>query len=584
MDSKIKDLAVEWTKEPYDESLREEIVHLLDTNDNDELTDRFYKNLEFGTGGLRGKIGAGTNRMNIHTVGIASQGLSNYILSSKEKIKSIVIAYDSRNMSREFAEYAASIFAANTITTYIFDELTPTPLCSFAIRELEATAGVVITASHNPAQYNGYKVFWNDGAQIISPQDKEIISEIRKIQSIETIKTGNFDELCSSGKIITIGESIRSDYFKKLRFEVLEKIDTSPLKIIYSPLHGTGYRIIPDLLKSFGFSELITVPEQTKPDGNFPTVKYPNPEERDAMSLSIDLGKKENADIIIATDPDSDRIGVGVKSGDDFTLLNGNHTAVLLANYMLLKNQEQGTLPSNSKIIKTIITTELLAKIASSYNVDCDNVLTGFKWIGALMKKYEISNSGSFIFGCEESYGYLPIDYVRDKDAVSTSYFICEMAHYYKQKGMSLIDVLFELYKKHGIYSEDMHYIVLEGAEGAEQIQKIMNDFRTNPPESLNQKNLVLINDFSTLKSTRIDSNEQSEINGFPTSNVIQWFFENGFSFTIRPSGTEPKIKFYISVNSDNTDNIPTAKLELEEEINQIKKFINTKIESIISA
>ncbi len=582
MDSTIRSRALEWTTDRYDSELREEILRLLDAGNEDELTDRFYKDLEFGTGGLRGKIGAGSNRMNRYTVGAATQGLSNYILQQGLQKKGVVISYDSRRKSKEFAQTTAAIFAQNGISAYIFDELTPTPLCSFAIRELTAAAGIMITASHNPPEYNGYKVFWSDGGQIIPPQDTEIIEEIRKIDAIDMISYGNYDEHCTNGMIITIGDTIRSEYYKKLKNSAFSEGIDSKIPIVYSPLHGTGYRIIPDLLQSFGFSHITVVSEQSEPDGNFPTVSYPNPEEKEAMALSIKKAQEENAELIMATDPDGDRIGVGIRAQDgSYVLLNGNQTAVLLTDYILGRRKKNGTLPADGKIVKTILTTELLAEIAENYSVECDNVLTGFKWIAAKMKDYEKNSSGTFLFGCEESFGYLPVDYIRDKDAVAAAYVICEMADYYAEQGETLFQKLHDIYHQYGMYLEDMHYIVLEGQEGSERIQRIMTNFREDPPEAVNNIQISSIRDYSNLTEIDTASGASHDIQGIPSSNVLQYIMDDGSRFTIRPSGTEPKIKFYISVKEKVTGSVSEAENTLKLKIDEIKKYINSKIDSV---
>lgn len=579
--SEILQIAEKWTKGPFDGQTNTEIQTLIDNKEENELTDRFYRTLEFGTGGLRGKIGAGTNRINLYTVGLATQGFANYIIKKSAQKKGVVISYDSRHFSEEFARKSAEILSGNDIQVYLFNELNPTPLCSYAIRKLGATGGIMITASHNPPEYNGYKVFWDDGGQIVPPQDHEIIAEINGVHNFDVIKSTDFSEAQKSGKIRYIGEEIINDYKEEL-FGVLKTEGTKDLKIAYSPLHGTGYKIIPSILREAGFEHIEIVKEQSEPDGDFPTVIYPNPEETEAMSLLISLAKEKKLDIMIATDPDADRVGIGIRNDDSIILLNGNQTAVLLTDYMITLAEKAGRLTGNSTIIKTIITSELMADIAKSKGLKIENVLTGFKWIAAKMKEFEQNTSATYLFGCEESYGYLPVSFVRDKDAVAATLAICEMAEYHKQNGTNLIERLNEIFCEHAMYQEEMHYKVFEGMEGAARITKIMEKFRNNPPEKISGTAVAQIKDFSILERLDIQTQKRTPIENMPKSNVMQYILDNGNSFTIRPSGTEPKIKFYISVcKKTSQEALDTTAGELSNEIESIMLEIETVINQV---
>ena len=572
----------EWTKKPFSPDTIDEIKELLNSNNEKELTDRFYTNLEFGTGGLRGVIGAGTNRMNVYTVGMATQGLANYIVSKNKIDKGIVIARDSRRKSDVFAKEAASILAGNGIKVYFFDDITPTPLCSFAIRELGTVSGIVITASHNPPEYNGYKVYWDDGGQVVPPQDTEIIEQVKMIDSIQKINKADFDAAVKDGMIVILGNDIIELYIKKLEKTALREKAESSLKIVYTPLHGTGYRIIPDTLKYFGFTNIHPVKEQSIPDGNFPTVKYPNPEEKEALTLSLELAEKINADIIMATDPDADRIGVGFKDNNDkYVLINGNQMGVMLEYYLLSRLKEANKLPANCAIIKTVVTTDLQEEIADSFNCKAENVLTGFKWIAEKLKQYDETNDRTFIFGGEESYGYLPVNFVRDKDAVSSCYFFTEMADWLYGKGITLYDFLNEIYLKYKFYLEDLYSLTLKGQDGMEKINEIMKEFRLNAPAEFSGIDIVKIADIEMLMEKDLISGSEKSIN-LPKSNVLQFFLIDGSKITMRPSGTEPKIKFYFSVNEKvHKDNIDDTKLKLKEKIELLKKDLIAKVEKI---
>ncbi|MDA3900870.1 MAG: phospho-sugar mutase [Spirochaetes bacterium] len=582
MNSLIAAKAEKWTRPPYDAETREEISELITDDNIVELSDRFYRDLDFGTGGLRGKLGAGSNRMNVYTVGLATQGLAGYLLKEGLADKGVVIAYDSRRCSEKFARECAAVLAGNGVKAYLFDRLTSVPLCSFAIRELQAGAGVVITASHNPPEYNGYKVYFSDGCQIVPPQDKQIISEISAIDSIDKIKKTDIASAISRGTVTIIGDKLRQSYIDQV-IKALPSVENAQhLSIVYSPLHGSGITILPDLLKSAGFNELSIVKAQMDPDGDFPTVEYPNPEEKQAMALALQDAKAINADIVFATDPDADRIGVGVCHNDEYHLLNGNQTAVLLCDYIINNLKREKILPDNPVVIKTILTTELLKVLCEKESVEVLNVLTGFKWIGALMREFEQSEAYNFIFGCEESYGYLPVNFVRDKDAVSTALLLCEMAAYYKNNGMDLYERLMQIYREFGYYLEEMRYIVLEGADGADRIRKIMENFRSMPPVLIGEAVLISIHDYQEQLRYDCISETADTVQELPVSNVLQYFYSDGSGFTIRPSGTEPKIKFYISAVSVMGDR-SFAEVESEARItaDRVMDYIETRITEV---
>ncbi|MFP4605574.1 MAG: phospho-sugar mutase, partial [Bacteroidales bacterium] len=544
--TQVKEKAQTWLSENYDEETRKEVKHLLE-NDQERLIDAFYKDLEFGTGGLRGIMGAGTNRMNIYTVGSATQGLSNYLLKKFEDKKQIkvAIAHDSRNNSRLFAEKTAQVFTANGIKVYLFEKLRPTPELSFAIRELNCQAGVVITASHNPKEYNGYKVYWEDGGQIITPHDKNIIHEVQKIKNIAEVNFNGDKSL-----IEDLGEEMDNAYLERIKSlslnpSVIKK--HKDLKIVYTPLHGTGVDLVPKILKKFGFENVIHVPEQDEVNGNFPTVKYPNPEDNNALEKAIQKAEEQNADLVMATDPDGDRVGIAVRNNEGkIEILNGNQAASLLIHYLLSQWKEKGKLTGNEYIVKTIVTTDLLENIAEDFNVETYNTLTGFKYIAAKIKELE---GKTFIGGGEESYGYLVGDFIRDKDAIISCAFFAEITAYAKEKGKSLFDQLIEIYQKYGFFKERLISITKKGKEGEEEIKKMMENFRNNPPDSINGKDVMLIHDF--LKQKTMDQISHLRYNiELPKSNVLQFILEDGSKISLRPSGTEPKIKFYFSVNT----------------------------------
>jgi phosphoglucomutase len=565
----IRNKALLWLGKEFNDETRKEVHDMLD-HDEKKLIDAFYQHLEFGTGGLRGIMGAGTNRMNIYTVGMATQGLANYIirLCGKESIR-VAIAHDCRNNSRYFAETVADIFSANGFEVFLFDALRPTPELSFAIRHYQCQSGVSITASHNPAEYNGYKAYWNDGGQVVAPHDVAIIEEVRKIKSVSEIKfNGN------KAKINIIGKETDDLFLAEvlkmsLNPDIINKY--SDIGIVYTPIHGTGIKLIPRALNLFGFSNIISVPEQDVIDGNFPTVKSPNPEEPGALKMAIEKAVETNAELVMATDPDADRLGVAVKNKDgDFILLNGNQTGEILTWYILSQYKERNKYKGNEYIIKTIVTSDLIEKIAEGFNVEYFNVLTGFKFFADLIRMNE--GKKKYIGGGEESYGFLPGDYVRDKDAVGSCALVAEATTWAKSKGMSLYDLLLDIYVKYGLYKEKLITIVRKGKDGAEQIKEMMTRYRNNPPENINRSRVIKINDYENSVSFDTRSGIKMSID-LPKSDVLQFFLEDGSKISIRPSGTEPKIKFYFSVNT---------KLESAGRFIETEKILDSRIENII--
>jgi phosphoglucomutase len=536
-----------WLQGNYDADTKQEIQNLLDKKSYTELTDSFYRDLEFGTGGLRGIMGAGSNRINKYTIGAATQGLANFLINKypEEKIK-VAIAHDSRNNSDVFAKITAEVLSANDIHVFFFKELRPTPELSFAVRELGCKSGVMLTASHNPKEYNGYKAYGEDGGQFVSPDDKLVMEEVGKITSIDNIK---FDP--KPENISYLGTEIDEDYLNKIT-----SLSVSPdaiarqsdLKIVFSPIHGTGITLVPAALERFGFKNVILVDEQVKPDGNFPTVVYPNPEEKEALTLALKKAQETDADLVLATDPDADRVGIAVKNNDgEFELLNGNQTGSLLINYMLEAWEKEGKFTGKEYIVKTIVTSYLIDKIAESKNVTCYNTLTGFKFIGQIMT--QLQGKQTFIVGGEESYGYLVGEFVRDKDAVISCAFIAEMTAFYKDKGSSLYQALIDMYVKYGFYKEKLVSITKKGKSGAEEIVAMMERFRNNPPRILGGSTVVTLKDYTLRKQTDIATGIISDIE-LPKSDVLQFVTEDGSIISARPSGTEPKIKFYCSVNT----------------------------------
>ena len=537
-----KQKALQWMEASnMDEASKEEIKSLLEREE--DLNEAFLNDLQFGTGGLRGIMGIGTNRMNAYTVGMATQGFANYLKSQFDQPQ-VAIAHDSRNNSRAFAERTANIFSANGINVYLFDALRPTPELSFAIRHLGCQGGVVITASHNPKEYNGYKAYWNDGGQLVPPHDKNVITEVQKISSIDEINASANPDL-----IHAIGEDIDHAYL-----DMIQNLSLSPdvikrqkdMRIVFSSIHGTGITMVPQALAKLGFEQVHVVAEQEEPNGNFPTVVYPNPEEKEAMSLALKKGKEVDADLVLATDPDADRVGIAVKNlNGDFQLLNGNQTGVLLVYYLLKKSSEKG-LKGNEYVAKTIVTTELIKDIANGFGVNCYDTLTGFKWIADMIRHKE--GKEVFIGGGEESYGYMIGEQVRDKDAVASSALIAEMAAWAKDLGKSVFELLVEIYRTYGMYHEELKSITKKGLKGADEIKIMMEDFRSKPPKALAGSPVTSVIDY--LEAVKIDQDGKKESVNFPKSNVLQYLTEDGTKVSVRPSGTEPKIKFYFSVKS----------------------------------
>lgn len=560
-----------WLQGSYDIETKKEIKSLLDQKAFTELTDSFYKDLEFGTGGLRGIMGSGTNRINKYTIGAATQGLSNFLLKKYpgEKIK-VAVAHDSRNQSDFFAKTTAEVFSANGIHVYFFKALRPTPLLSFAIRELGCKSGVMITASHNPKEYNGYKAYGSDGGQFISPDDKMVMDEVSAIRGLEFIKFERVEE-----NIELISESLDHAYLDKITALSVSQDAIkrqSDLKIVYSPIHGTGITLVPGALERFGFRNVSIVEEQSNPDGNFPTVIYPNPEEHEALSLALKKAKALDADLVLATDPDADRVGIAVKNNKgEFILLNGNQTGSLLINYLLNAWDQHGKLTGNEYIVSTVVTTKLIEDIAKKKNVSFFETLTGFKWIGAIIT--ELQGKKTFIAGGEESYGYLVGELVRDKDAVISCAFIAEMAAYYKDKGSSLYQAMLDMYQEYGFYKEKLVSITKKGKSGAEEIKEMMQRFRTNTPQSLGGSKVIRLKDYELGKDTDLISGISEKLN-YPSSDVLQFITEDGSIISARPSGTEPKIKFYCSVKTSlpDTDHFDRVSLELDQKTDQILK------------
>lgn len=569
MDAAIQQNVNKWLNGNFDEEVKKQIRD-LQKNHPDELADAFYRTLEFGTGGLRGLMGVGTNRMNKYTVGMATQGYANYLKQSfpGEEIR-VAIAHDSRNNSRFFAETAANVFAANDIKVFLFDDLRPTPELSFTIRQLKCQGGVVCTASHNPKEYNGYKAYWNDGGQLVPPHDKNVIAEVEKINDVNEVKWGG-----AEANISIVGKEIDEAYLKMIKAlsiypEIIAK--QKDLKIVYTPIHGSGIKLVPSALKEYGFENVHIVEKQAKPDGNFPTVVYPNPEEKETMSIGLKKAEELDADILCGTDPDSDRVGIGVKdTKGNWVLMNGNQTAVLAFNYMIESRREKGIAQPNDMVVKTIVTTNMIDVIAEKNGVSCYNVLTGFKWIAELIKEKE--NKENYIIGGEESYGLMIGSQIRDKDAVSAVAILCEMAAYEKNKGRSLFEKLLDLYLQYGYYQEDLLSITKKGMDGQQQIAEMMEQFRKNPPKQLAGSKVVELLDYQKQVNTNLLSGNTEAIK-LPKSNVLQFVTEDGSRISARPSGTEPKIKFYFSVNT---------KLESLDKFNGAQQKAKDKIKSII--
>ena len=564
----------EWlTDDCFDKETKNELESIR--NNENEIKDRFYKELEFGTAGLRGVIGAGTNRMNKYTVGRATQGLANFINKMKISNPSVVISFDSRHMSKEFSEITALVLNANGIRVNLFDNLRPVPELSFAVRYLKATAGIMITASHNPPEYNGYKVYWSDGAQIIPPVDKGIIDEVLSIEDFSLIKTMDKDEAISQGLLNYIGSEVDDAFINALKSSCLNpeiiKKEANNVKIVYTPLHGAGNIPVQRILKELGFKNVYVVPEQEEPDGNFPTVSYPNPEDPKAFELALKLAKKVDADVVLATDPDSDRLGVFSKiSNGEYVSYTGNMSALLICEYELSQKRDKGILPNNGAIVTTIVSSELTKAIAQYYGAKVFETLTGFKWIGEKIREFEEKDSYKYLFGFEESYGCLIAPHARDKDGISAVMALCEATAYYKSKGLSLWDQMIKIYEKYGYYKEGQISIVLKGADGAAEIKNKMSKMRANPPKELAGLDVLEVRDYQE----HIVKKSNGEIfkTDLPTSNVLYYELSNNSWCCVRPSGTEPKIKFYMGVKGSTMQDAENQLAVLSE---AMKRFVD---------
>ena len=568
----VKQKANSWLEGKYDQETKNAVKSLLEKEDKTDLIDSFYKDLEFGTGGLRGKMGPGTNRMNIYTVGAATQGLANYInkVFAGQKNLSVCIGYDCRNNSKLYSDTVANIFSANGIKAYIFEDLRPTPEMSFAIRHLGCQSGVIITASHNPKEYNGYKAYWEDGSQLVIPHDKNVIDEVKAVK-LEEIRFEGNPEL-----IEVLGEDM-----DKLYLDVVKTLSLSPeaiknqkdLKIVFTPLHGTTVKLVPDSLRNYGFENVIHIPEQDVVDGNFPTVWSANPEEPEALKMAIDKAKKVNADIVMACDPDGDRLGIAATNDKgEWEIVNGNQTALIFNYYLIKRRKELGLLTGNDYVVKTIVTTELFKDVAEQNNVQCFDAYTGFKWIADVIRKNPEKN---YVGGGEESFGYMPGDFTRDKDAVSSCSIMAEIAAWAKDQGKNVFDILKDIYVEYGYSKEKMIYIVREGLQGAQEIEKLMFDYRNNAPKEINGSTLVLVKDYTTRIATNPVTGEETALDFETTADVLQFYLEDGTKISVRPSGTEPKIKYYFEVRET---------LNSIEEFHATEDKANKKIQRIISS
>ncbi len=568
----VRNKAQQWLSPTYDEQTRKEVQALLDKDDPTELIDSFYRNLEFGTGGLRGIMGVGTNRMNIYTAGAATQGLSNYLKMNFADLPQIKVAigHDCRNNSRLFAESSAKIFAANGIKAYLFEDLRPTPELSFAIRELGCQSGIILTASHNPKEYNGYKAYWDDGSQVVAPHDENIVDEVLKIK-VEEIKFEG-----PAGLIELMGEEMDRKFLEKVK-----SVSISPdivakhknMKIVYTPIHGTGVKLIPAALRAFGFTNIFNVPEQDVVSGDFPTVISPNPEEVAAMTMAIKRAETIDADIVMASDPDADRIGVAVKNDKGkYIIVNGNQTALLFIYYIITKMKEAGTLKGNEFVVKTIVSTELIAEIARKNNIEYFDVFTGFKFIAEIIR--ELEGKKKYIGGGEESFGFMPADFVRDKDAVTSCALMAEIAAWAIDQGKTLYELLQDIYLEYGFSKEKLKSVVRKGKTGAEEIEQIMVRFRNNPPKQLGGSRMEWVKDYSVNIAKNLITGEEKKIDQKITSNVLQFFTQEGTKISVRPSGTEPKIKFYFEVK---------GKLESRSQFDEAEKMAEEKIDAIMT-
>ncbi|WP_321296564.1 phospho-sugar mutase [Marinifilum fragile] len=568
----VIETANKWLEGNYDQATKDAVKELLDQEDKTALIDSFYKDLEFGTGGLRGKMGPGTNRMNIYTVGAATQGLANYLNKSfpdKEQI-SVCIGYDCRNNSKLFSDTVANIFSANGIKAYIFEDLRPTPEMSFAIRHLGCQSGVIITASHNPKEYNGYKAYWEDGSQLVPPHDKNVIKEVKAV-NVEDIKfEGNPDLIEVLGAEM---DKLYLDTVKTLSLSPEAIQNQKDLKIVFTPLHGTTVKLVPDSLANYGFENIIHIPEQDVVDGNFPTVWSANPEEPEALKMAVDKADEVDADLVMACDPDGDRLGISVKNDKgEWEIINGNQTALIFTYYLIKRRRELGLLTGNDYVVKTIVTTELFKDVAEKNNVECFDAYTGFKWIADVMRKNPEKN---YVGGGEESFGYMPGDFTRDKDAVSACSIMAEIAAWAKDQGKNLFDILKEIYLEYGFSKEKMIYIVREGLQGSQEIAQMMHDYRFNTPKEINGSPVVLVKDYTTRKATNPITGEAKNLDFETTADVLQIYLEDGSKISVRPSGTEPKIKYYFEVREE----LPSL-----ENFYATEEKANKKIEGIIDS
>lgn len=572
----VQEKANKWLLGAYDKETKEQVKALLANADPTELIDAFYKDLEFGTGGLRGIMGVGTNRMNKYTAGAATQGLANYLnkeFAHLPEIK-VVIGYDCRNNSRNYAEIMAGIFSANGITAYLFEDLRPTPEISFAIRKLGCQSGIIITASHNPKEYNGYKAYWDDGAQVVAPHDTNIIAEVNKIQSVDEIKFEPNPE-----KIKILGAEMDDLFLKQIESMVLNPAviaRQSDIKIVFTPIHGTTVKIVPEALRRIGFKNVINVPEQDVVSGNFPTVISPNPEEPEALKMAIEKAIATNADLVAASDPDGDRLGIAIKNDKgEFILVNGNQTATLLVWYMLKQWKEKGLFTGNEYIVKTIVTSELIKNIADNIGIECFDVYTGFKWIAMVIR--ELEGKRKYVCGGEESYGFLPGDYVRDKDSVGSITMIAEIAAWARDNGKTIYDLIKEIYIENGFSQERLISIVRKGKAGADEIKAMMAKFRNNPPMVLGGSKVTVVKDYLSLLATNPHTGKSDKLNQPVTSDVLQFFTEDGSKISVRPSGTEPKIKFYfeVKVGLEDASKFESATKSANQKIDQIVADLN---------
>lgn len=566
----------QWLTEPiFDEETKAELKKIA--GDEREIEDRFYKNLSFGTGGLRGVIGAGTNRMNIYTVTKATQGLANYIIKQGGADKGVAIAFDSRHMSDRFSEQAALCLNANGIRTYRFETLRPTPELSFALRELGCIAGIVVTASHNPPEYNGYKVYWEDGGQITAPKDKEIIAKVNAVTDFASIKMMEREEAEKKGLFKVIGREIDDRYMEELKKLVLSpdsiRKEADSLRIVYTPLHGTGNLPVRRILSELGFTNVQVVPEQELPDGDFPTVSYPNPEDPEAFALALKLAEETDADLVLATDPDADRLGVYAKDTKtgNYIPFTGNMSGLLIAEYELSVRKALGRLPKNGALVKTIVSSDMADEISKEYGIDVAEVLTGFKYIGEQIKFFEQTGSHTYLFGYEESYGCLVGTHARDKDAVAAVMALCEAAAYYKEQGLTLWDQMLNIYEKYGYYKEDLISVTMKGMDGAERIQRILADMRSAPPKRIGAYRVLALRDYEADTRLELDSKKVTPT-GLPKSNVLYYELERGAWCCVRPSGTEPKVKFYMGVKEDSLETAAAALEDLKAAVRELAK------------